>query len=565
MPFLTSPLALLALAALPVVVGIYFLRNRYRRQTVSSLFLWESFVRSQEGGTRVTRLQTPLTLLLELLVLLCLVLAAVDPRWRRTAPNYPLAVVLDNSASMQCSRDRALAALRDELRGLDSSSIRFILAGPRPRPLGRAGAGLAEIESQLADWTCLAPDAALDEATALALETGEEGTRVLVITDHAPAAPIDPGAALRWRAVGQPTPNIGIVAAGRRDAGAADRCFVEIRNFSDSEAGATLQIDEANPLRVNLGPGASLLHRFDIPIEQDRTAVRLGDDAMGADNEVHLVAPFRPEVKIQLLCRSGEIQRLVTKALAAAGHRTFGAVDPDLVISDRPVPDLQNDERWVMEILPEAKAQAWSGPFVTDARHPLMRGVDLLGTVWGAASTNRTDLPPIVAVGDTVLLGGQGVRFRMHLQPRFSTLQDTPNWPILFQNLRDACAATRPGPSQSNLRAGTEVTIRADTNLATITVGGLGEIPVVAGRMRLQPEESGVYDVKAGDERYTLAVNLLSPRESDLRLAEDTTQGSWRDTGSIRREYAGTAWFWLLLALAIFAGHLYWTHRRARA
>ena len=68
-PFLTYPLALMALASLPALAAIYILRNRFRRRTVSSLLLWNFHVQSKAGGAKVHRLQLPLLFFLELLAL----------------------------------------------------------------------------------------------------------------------------------------------------------------------------------------------------------------------------------------------------------------------------------------------------------------------------------------------------------------------------------------------------------------------------------------------------------------------------------------------------------------
>jgi hypothetical protein len=81
-PFLTYPLALIALATLPALAAIYILRNRFRRRQVSSLLLWRFHVQSKSGGAKVHRLQLPLLFFLELLTLLLLVVAATGPQWK---------------------------------------------------------------------------------------------------------------------------------------------------------------------------------------------------------------------------------------------------------------------------------------------------------------------------------------------------------------------------------------------------------------------------------------------------------------------------------------------------
>src|SRR4051812_17600383 len=100
-PFLTYPLALVALVSLPALAAIYILRNRFRRRQVSSLMLWRFRVQSKEGGSRVNRLQLPLLFFLELLALFLLVTAASGPHWKLAQSTRPLIVILDDSLSMQ--------------------------------------------------------------------------------------------------------------------------------------------------------------------------------------------------------------------------------------------------------------------------------------------------------------------------------------------------------------------------------------------------------------------------------------------------------------------------------
>src|SRR5271170_7449537 len=121
LPLLTYPLALVGLVAVPTLIGIYLLRNRFRRQEVSSLMLWVDARAARDGGTRLRRLQTPLLFLLELLALLLLVFSASDPQMRLTQGTRPLVVVLDDSFSMlaggeKSPRDLSLKALDEELR-----------------------------------------------------------------------------------------------------------------------------------------------------------------------------------------------------------------------------------------------------------------------------------------------------------------------------------------------------------------------------------------------------------------------------------------------------------------
>ena len=62
---LATPPALLALLAIPVLLALYWLRQRFEPRQVSSLFLWQGAERAHLGGRRIRRLETPPELLLE--------------------------------------------------------------------------------------------------------------------------------------------------------------------------------------------------------------------------------------------------------------------------------------------------------------------------------------------------------------------------------------------------------------------------------------------------------------------------------------------------------------------
>ncbi|HEY4414599.1 MAG TPA: BatA domain-containing protein, partial [Verrucomicrobiae bacterium] len=111
-PFLTYPLALIALATVPALAAIYVLRNRFRHKQVSSLVLWRFHVQSKSGGAKFNRLQLPLLFFLELLILILLVVVATGPRWKLPQSTRPLIVVLDDSFSMRAEHDGISAQAR---------------------------------------------------------------------------------------------------------------------------------------------------------------------------------------------------------------------------------------------------------------------------------------------------------------------------------------------------------------------------------------------------------------------------------------------------------------------
>src|SRR5262245_19298397 len=100
LPLLTAPWALAALAAVPALAAIYWLRNTWRQVPVSSLMLWLHQTEAQASGLRMRRLETPLLFFLEIAALILLAFAATGPRVDTGQGRWPLVVVLDDSFSM---------------------------------------------------------------------------------------------------------------------------------------------------------------------------------------------------------------------------------------------------------------------------------------------------------------------------------------------------------------------------------------------------------------------------------------------------------------------------------
>jgi len=591
MPFLTYPLALLAAAALPALAAIYILRNRYRRREVSSLMLWQFAVLSREGGAKVNKLQLPLVFFLELLALALLVTAATGPRWQLPAHARPLVIILDDSASMLASdgaavnaaspnspRAKAAAALDDLLKSRKFLSIRLVLAGPKPRVLGSAVTTATEVREALAQWTCQAPDAALDAAVALANDLGGPQSQLLVLSDHASPGSEFTGNRIQWWAFGATQPNLAFVNATRTTHGESDRVLLEVANYSASATtSAAYRITSgSNLLRsatLSLEPRARQRLILNLPAGTPAIEATLATDSLAADNRVTLLPAVRKRIRVQNSLDDAAIRSQVDKALEATGLRSSISASPEIILHNaRATPAGTN--AWGLRFLTETNAATpHTGPFIVDTAHPLARGLALDGVVWTAAApgTNQFGLP-IVTAGNTPLLSATEdalgrQQITLHLVPDRSTLTATPNWPILFWNLLTWRARETPGLTESNFRLGSEVSVRAATNSVRLILptGATRTLTKSAEEFVLEPELPGLYTVNAGSTSWQFAVNLMSPEESDLATAKTGKWGEWERPEETRREYASVLWLFVLGALVVMVTHLFLvTHSKGR-
>jgi Aerotolerance regulator N-terminal len=506
-PFLTSPLALVALIGVPVLVAIYLFQRRFRTLEVSSLLLWDAVKQPSMGGRRRERLRLPLSFWLEALAVVLLALAAAGPLIARFSRARPLAIVCDDSLSMRgAARDRALAFVKAELERRNYAPVRVIFAGQRPQ-LG-----------ELSQWSCNAAAADLDAAVAMASQTMGPDGLVLVLTDHAPEHPLEPGR-VKWQAFGEPRANLAFVAATRK----GDRALVEIANYSNKPAAA---------LGVTIAPNAR--HRLEL---RNASELTLPDDAADFDNRVTLLPDQRRPLRVAVRVSDPELKTLVETALTATKRVTFTG-QPELILGDA-------------EIVRGPSGAAFVGPYVVDRTHPLAAGLALDGVVWGAARGPLSG-DAIVTVGAQKLLAVEGDRVHMRFEPSISNFHRTPAWPALFWNLVEWRSAQTPGPRTANAILGSDVEVRVE-GAVTITApdGTKREADARSGSVIVPASMPGIWRVN----EHAFAVNALVPGESDLTRATSGTWGGWTEDALSSAGYESAAWIALLLALATLAVH----------
>jgi hypothetical protein len=149
---------------------------------------------------------------------------------------------------------------------------------------------------------------------------------------------------------------------------------------------------------------------------------------------------------------------------------------------------------------------------------------------------------------------------RVRFRPELSTVQATPDWPIMLANLVAWRSAALPGAERPNVRLGEQAAVTLPGYRETVkltTPGGQSrEVPVKGRTLAWQANEPGVWTVGEGEEVYSVSANVLDANESDMRKAETGRWGDWLDETTLRMEYRGASWLLLLLLLAVACVHL---------
>ena len=591
-PTFTLPLGFLSLLVIPGLVAIYLLRTRSRRYPVSSLMLWVNQQQARQGGLRLERLQTPLLFFLELLAIILLALAIAAPIIRTTQGAIPLMVVLDDSFSMlagvnETPRSRAIAALEEQLasQGFNSLAnrryaVRYVLAGTEPQVLNEPARTAAEAIDQLETWHCLSPSADLEAAVSLAAELGGQKTLILVLTDEPPPQILKEDR-MQWWAFGIPHSNMAFVNATRTVTDSGERCLLEITNLSP-HVGSTELIVEVNDAASR--SSSSLLHQSVLEIDPRATRriflnlppktppfrARIGDDALGIDNTVMLLPQHRKPVLVDVRIQEPRLRSFIESALASTDRTLSARTVPQLLFLDETTVADDYAEAWSMRVITEPEASAYLGPFVIDLTHPLTEGLSLDGVVWGAGAKEQFMGTPIITAGNVPLLTDTerftGVHeIRLRLRPDLSTLQNSPNWPILMWNLLEWRASQTPGLERANLRLGEVAVLTTKLGITSVEVvspdGGTLVQPVLDREINLKAKAVGIYEIRAGPDKYAFSSNALYQAESDLTNKATGRWGDWGDATLRWWGYQSFAWFFLLLAIGILTLHLFFVKR----
>jgi hypothetical protein len=169
------------------------------------------------------------------------------------------------------------------------------------------------------------------------------------------------------------------------------------------------------------------------------------------------------------------------------------------------------------------------GPFLIDKRHPLVEGVSLGGVVWGGAQSVTIGVSPLISSGSTPLLaqlsGTRTTGYLLNIDLSRSNLSESPDWPILIDNLIELRRDDLPGLRRWNYRLGEDVRFKlfdgedpSPGNSLTLLRGTQSK-PVVRSSLIELPwlEQVGLYEVHDGEALFgRFAVNFFDADESNL-------------------------------------------------
>ncbi|MBR6437199.1 MAG: BatA domain-containing protein [Thermoguttaceae bacterium] len=585
--FLEFPWALTALVALPITVVIYLLRNRSKKQVVSALFLWSSPNLSANQGQRIQKVQSSWLLFLELIILTLLALAAADVhvRWLRQDP--PTVLILDDSWSMQASKNQAVETIQ---KWVSQRRIVFpvqvVRVGKTATRDGEPCNYQADLTARLAQWSdskMKAPecdDSTLKETIERFCSSGKP-VHAVVVTDS-PRSGLAQDGKVTVISVGKSNANLAFTSAVRFPSAVdgLDVVIVEIANLSakNQTVNCQLQVESQSPRSLDsvvIPAGESSEIKASVPV--DKTAsLELPKDALEIDNRVVLPPLPRQTVRVRLDVSNPVLAPAVKKAveLAQDGQRKVELVssNEDLLVTDNPTISSArvNQLQFVVPSQPLDKIDPiiYKGPYIANSSNSLMTGTDFSGVLWGVEKNDwrvEGGESSLLSVGDIPLIVQRvtttGVSVvRLRFIPELSSLIQSPNFPIFIYNVLKQSGASIPGLRTSSVSAGEAFVFHSEQNnsepLEILSPdNSKTSVPFRLGQAVFLPYEIGVYKIASKAKTYPASVNALNRNESDLRSLESGEWGAQFSAQQKERQFASLRVPLLLLALALAVIH----------
>jgi len=570
---------LLLWCAVPVVLVLlllYLLHRRSKIRIVPAIFLWDRPQASPTSGTRISFRLPPAIFYLELAILLLLTAALAAPFVSTPETFPPLAVILDDSMSMQAKApggksplESGAEFLKRELRALPDRRVLWIVAGESP-VLASDSNGRTDFG---AFWTAQATSSDLAAAAALARRMAR-GCQLLILTDRKPALELAPDTTCFSE--GAPLGNSAIVNA-RRTAG---RVLIEAANFSVLPLDAVLVLEPGTrKTQIRLAPKETRRIVLAVPesAAHEAVTVRLENadvtfNALLCDDEVVLEAEddspvsYRVAAGLSASARSA-LERVLNGNPAFRPALTGETPDLDILPAEAESPSpvhlywFSGPKRTApanqagtatnqsQDDQPGNAAPSASGPLSPENSAVLSRGLPLDSLQW---AVSVDDLPgqTLLRSGDVPVLSTRQNLNRdreifLNLDPARSNIARHPFWPVFFQNLAQTVRTERFGPARTNLRSGELLHVRLPRgaqSLITVRPDGKStEIRAMRGQVDFRPMLHGVWRLESGSDRWSASVMGLTAEESDLSGA-----------GPFRRDADSLAVmpFWMLRPLA---------------
>lgn len=243
-------------AIFPVIVLLYyFFRKKYTDQPVSSTLFWSEIMQETRVSPYLKHLQKNALLYLQLLALLLLVLALINPYMKKsTIVGAQTIFIVDTSATMLAGKERStFDAHKKEMQSLveqlDGRPVTLITTGNSPQAVLQQETNVKTIEKTIQDLHVTYETAQINKALDVAQAfVGDSPTSIYVFTDalDKKQLPMEKES-VKWLVHGsaKDLTNVAITRFAATTDGKSTMALVQLQNDTDKEQKLTLTLQNS--------------------------------------------------------------------------------------------------------------------------------------------------------------------------------------------------------------------------------------------------------------------------------------------------------------------------------
>ncbi|MEK4522782.1 BatA and WFA domain-containing protein [Psychrobacillus sp. FSL W7-1493] len=579
-----SQLPYLWTAIFPVVVLLYyFFRKKYKKQSVSSTLFWEEVMKETRASPYLQHLQKNALFYLQMLAMILLVLALIQPYWKKEAlAGEQVIFVLDTSASMEVNINNAnlfdlhKQEMLDMIEQLSGKPFTLITTGNEPTAVLKQETNINHIKNEINKLEVTYDDEAFSKTLDFAQSFFQtKDTSVYVFTDMLDRQTLPLHYEnVSWNVIGQPVEvdNISIKRFGATKMKNGTSALVQIDNQTNEEQNVSLKVSngEKDVIKeaVILPPRETVTLSFNELEEASflKATIDVSDDYL-LDNEMVVFM----QDQLSKIYIDSSLHTLVRTAFQSLGiemssipSEQVSLVKEEGILATNQFGLINQMERPALFIGRNDVTPIEVNGNVQTVEHPLFSFADLsdiyVSSVYpgvdGYSTIATVDNKPFIQVspkGDVVVLSD----IQMTDWPL------SPSFPLFMWSVKEQL-------SNSNLYLGTftpnerkpqslgsttnewEIYTMEDSYLYSIENGGAF----------MAPKEPGVYVIRSGEKEKYFTV-ALSQKEKEISKGASYSIGAQKtDKQSENHEQFSLVPFLIVVLLLLFV--IEWEVQRRR-
>ena len=467
--------AILGSFSIPILIAIYFLRNRYPVKKVSSLLLWDFPELRMRKGIHKNKFISERSFWLELITLLIFMLLLYQIIMPILKEKQHIVYVLDNHYSLQAQGLSGLKVYEKIIEEISSESksqsvVSVILADQYPRLLVGNVTPDNSFYEKLREWKPLSMSFDWQLTTVMLTEISDLNTRVIIYSDRL-LNNQNKFAGFELRLRGEPQDNFAFINGSfsrNQKSGRVQALIKGIPKDSSKILPNIKVVIKQDPFKKELellNIENSNIYSFDeeVPDGNKSIDIQIEKDFLDADNYLHFEPTPQRMLKVNVQIQDKALNELIIKTLSIFEDISIESTKAQVVVTDHFIASLKSSPQLLLglpESFTEGEANDILGNVIMQKEFPLLKDMQPNNIRWrGCKKVTSPSLSYLYHVGFPLfgkLLNQEQEVFFWNADLVKSDFRQLQDWPIFWDNFRKYFIKNVDGIKYSTLIGGAE-------------------------------------------------------------------------------------------------------------